>query len=148
MTIQPHTQIELTQDKNNIVPPIEYNFVKVADIENFDDKDKIDILVYVTEVGNCENQTTRSGRDTNKREVTVTDDSNAEIMLTLWGENASKYNQENFEGKIIAIRSVMVTDWNGKSLSCTFGSTIDIDPDVDKDDIILYKSQNYGPQWS
>ena len=63
--------------------------------------------------------------------MTVTDDSNAEIMLTLWGENASKYNQENFEGKIIAIRSVMVTDWDcERSLSCTFGSTIDIDPDV------------------
>ena len=51
-------------------------------------------------------------------------------MLTLWGDNAGKYDQENFQGKIIAIRSCMVSDWNGKSLSCTFGSTIDIEPDV------------------
>ena len=69
LTIQPHTQIELTQDRNNVVPTIEYNFVKVADVQNVDDKDKIDILVLVTKVGNCVNQTTRSGRDTNKRLV-------------------------------------------------------------------------------
>ena len=50
--------------------------------------------------------------------------------LTLWGDNAAKYDQENFEGKVVAIKSVMVTDWNGKSLSCTFGSTLDIDPDI------------------
>ena len=50
--------------------------------------------------------------------------------MTLWGDNAAKYDQENFEGKVVAIKSVMVTDWNGKSLSCTFGSTLAIDPDI------------------
>jgi len=130
LTLQQHTQIELTQDRYNTVPTIDYNFVKVADIQNVNDKDKIDILVVVSKVGPCVTQALRSGRDTKKREVTVTDDSNAEIMLTLWGDNAGKYDQENFQGKIIAIRSCMVSDWNGKSLSCTFGSTIDIEPDV------------------
>jgi len=130
LSLQQHSQIELTQDRYNTVPTIEYNFVKVADIQNVNDKDKIDILVLVTKVGTCTTQALRSGRDTKKREVTVTDDSNAEIMLTLWGDNAAKYDQENFEGKVVAIKSVMVTDWNGKSLSCTFGSTLDIDPDI------------------
>ena len=57
-------------------------------------------------------------------------------MLTLWGDNASKYDQENFQGKVVAIRSVQVTDWNGKSLSCTFGSTLDIDPDIPEAEIL------------
>ena len=29
-----------------------------------------------------------------------------------------------------AIRSVMVTDWNGKSLSCTFGSSVEVNPKI------------------
>ena len=57
-------------------------------------------------------------------------------MLTLWGDNAAKYDQENFEGKVIAIRSVQVSDWNGKSLSCTFGSTLDINPDIPEAEIL------------
>ena len=28
------------------------------------------------------------------------------------------------------MRSVQVTDWNGKSLSCTFGTSLEIDPDI------------------
>jgi len=136
LTLMQHTQIEQTLDRNNAVPTVDYNFVKVADIQNVNDKDKIDILVLVTKVGTCVTQALRSGRDTKKREVTVTDDSNAEIMLTLWGDNAAKYDQENFEGKVIAIRSVQVSDWNGKSLSCTFGSTLDIDPDIPEAEIL------------
>lgn len=33
----------------------------------------------------------------------------------------TKNSTKNFKGKVVAIKSVMVTDWNGKSLSCTFG---------------------------
>ena len=33
-------------------------------------------------------------------------------------------------GKVLALRSVQVTDWNGKSLSCTFGTSLEIDPDI------------------
>ena len=65
-----HTQIEQTLDRNNAVPTVDYNFVKVADIQNVNDKDKIDILVLVTKVGTCVTQALRSGRDTKKREVT------------------------------------------------------------------------------
>jgi hypothetical protein len=83
LSLQQHSQIELTQDRYNTVPTIDYNFVKVADIQNVNDKDKIDILVLVTKVGTCTTQALRSGRDTKKREVTVTDDSNAEIMYVL-----------------------------------------------------------------
>ena len=33
-------------------------------------------------------------------------------------------------GKVLALRSVQVTDWNGKSLSCTFGTSLEIDPNI------------------
>ena len=31
-------------------------------------------------------------------------------------------------GKVLALRSIAVSDWNGKSLNCTFGSSLEIDP--------------------
>ena len=141
-----HSLLELCQGKNHDVPSIEYNFTKVSDIQDVTDKEKIDILVIVTQVHPCVNQSLRSGRDTKKREVTVTDDSKAEIMMTLWGDNAVKYDQNAIEGKVLAVRSVMVTDWNGKSLSCTFGSSIEVEPDIPEAEAIkeFYQSGQAG----
>jgi replication factor A1 len=75
-------------DKNNDVPKISYNIVKINEIVNVADKDRIDILVIVTNVGDCATQNLRSGRSTKKREIQVIDDSGADIMLTFWGENS------------------------------------------------------------
>lgn len=131
LSLMSHTVIEPCVDKNDQVPKIEYNFVKIKEIENVPDKGKIDVLVKCTRVEPCVNQSLRSGKETKKREITVTDDSKAEILLTLWGENAEKFDSEAIEGKVLAVRQVMVTDWNGKSLSCSFGSSIEVDPDLD-----------------
>ena len=129
MTIGGQTVIEPCIAKND-VPNIEYNFVPITDIQNVDDKDKIDVLVICTKVEACVTQALKSGRETKKREIRVTDNSKAEIMMTLWGENAEKYDKATLEGKVLAARSVMVTDWNGKSLSCTFGSSLELNPKI------------------
>ena len=129
MTIGGQTVIEPCIAQND-VPNIEYNFVPITDIQNVDDKDKIDVLVICTKVEACVTQALKSGKETKKREIRVTDNSKAEIMMTLWGENAEKYDKATLEGKVLAARSVMVTDWNGKSLSCTFGSSLELNPKI------------------
>ena len=80
-------------DRNNEIPSIEYNFVKIEDIANVPDKEKIDVLVVCNHVEQCVDQSLRSGRTTKKREIRVSDDSKTEIMLTLWGEKAEKYGE-------------------------------------------------------
>jgi len=129
LTLQNQSVIEASMDRNNEIPSIEYHFVKIEDIANVPDKEKIDVLVVCTHVEQCVDQSLRSGRTTKKREIRVSDDSKTEIMLTLWGEKAEKYG-ESIIGKVLALRSVQVTDWNGKSLSCTFGTSLEIDPDI------------------
>ena len=94
LNVQGQTEIENCLDRNNEVPGIEYNFVKIKDIQDVPADDKIDVLVICTDVGQCVNQTLKSGRDTKKREIRVTDVSKAEIMLTLWGEKAEKYGND------------------------------------------------------
>ena len=80
-------------DRNNEIPSIEYNFVKIEDIANVPDKEKIDVLVVCNHVEQCVDQSLRSGRTTKKREIRVSDDSRTEIMLTLWGEKAEKHGE-------------------------------------------------------
>lgn len=55
----------------------------------------------------------RDGKDLIKREVTVADDTATSIDITLWGERA-QLPDATFEGKpLVAIKSVIVKEWNG-----------------------------------
>ena len=50
---------------------------------------------------------------------------------TLSTDDLSDYNYYLLfllSGKVLALKSVGVSDWNGKSLNCTFGSSLEIDP--------------------
>ncbi len=125
-----NSKVELCQDKANEVPGIYYDFVKINEIAEKPANDKIDVIAIVTEAGDLTNMTTRTGRNTNKREIQLTDDSGTDIMATLWGENAVKYDADAIVGKVIAMKQVQVTDWNGKSLSVSFGTTIELNPDI------------------
>jgi len=50
-----------------------------------------------------------------KRTLTIVDESNYEIQITFWGKNALR---NDFEvGKVIGLKSVRVSDYNGKSLN-------------------------------
>ncbi len=138
LTLVNHTLIEQCQDRTSTdIPSIEYKFIKIKDIQDISDKEKIDVIGLVTNVDACVNQSLKSGRETKKREITIRDDSGAEIMMTLWGDNAEKYDQGNLNGKVLAARSVMVSDWNGKSLSCTFGSSLEINPQIAQAEQVL-----------
>ncbi len=50
---------------------------------------------------------------TKKRELTLVDQSNYSVRLTLWGKQAEQYQYEN-EQPVIAFKGVRVGDFGGK----------------------------------
>jgi len=57
--------------------------------------------------------TSKDGKDLQKREITVTDDTATSVVVTLWGDRA-KTEDAKFDGKpILAIKGVLVKEWNG-----------------------------------
>jgi replication factor A1 len=74
---------------------IEYAFKKIAELEKCEPNTTIDIIGVATEIGEVVEITSRKdGRLLKKRDVTVLDDSNASVGITLWGGTA-----ESFEGE-------------------------------------------------
>ena len=51
-------------------------------------------------------------------------------LLKLDFESHSTNSILFFKGKVLAMRSVLVSDWNGKSLSMSFTSSLEIDPKI------------------
>lgn len=64
-----------------------------------------------------------------KRDLTIVDTSATSIRVTLWGKQATSY-QDDGNYPVIAFKGVKVGDFGGRSLSVLSSSTMMIDPDI------------------
>lgn len=69
-------------------------------------------------------------KDFTKRELTLADDSQTSVRLTIWG-NAAQTFDAPLES-IIAFKGVKVSDFGGRSLSLLTSGSMHVDPDIDE----------------
>lgn len=131
------SQFEITFDQNSEIHldassgdeiRESYEFVKVAALEQTEPNGYVDILTVVKFVD--EPQTIlskKSGKELLKCEITVEDDSGAEVRLTMWGEDATAAPTKLAGAPVVAFKRVRVSDYGGRSLS---GGTYNIDPNI------------------
>lgn len=55
------------------------------------------------------------------------DETSATVTVTLWAQKADDFD-DNSVGKVVRIRRAKVTEFNGKSLTLNFSSSIETDP--------------------
>ena len=90
---------ELTFDTNSDIRPcaddegiksVQYNFVKIADLASIEANQMVDIMGVIKDVGEIAEIVSQKlgGKVLRKRDLTIYDDSNSEISLTLWNEKA------------------------------------------------------------
>uniref|UniRef100_A0A1B0CNK6 Replication protein A subunit n=1 Tax=Lutzomyia longipalpis TaxID=7200 RepID=A0A1B0CNK6_LUTLO len=112
------------------VPTTMFNFVPISQITNMEPNSLIDVVGVCTSSGEVVKFTSRaSGRDLQKREVTLVDTSKASVNLTLWGNDA-----ENFDctyQPVVAIKGARITEFGGgKSISLIGSSIMKMNPDI------------------
>lgn len=127
ITFNNYTEIAEAEDDG--IKTQSFNFVKIGDIANVEINTTIDVLAIVkefTEVSEI-TSTKMGGKVLHKRELTLVDDSECEVRLTLWGEKAqATYNWQ--DQPVIAVKGVRVGDFGGRSLSISQGSSLSINP--------------------
>ncbi|GKY95854.1 hypothetical protein MPSEU_000546000 [Mayamaea pseudoterrestris] len=129
MTLDQNSEIHLDNDVGNI-PTMHYEFThKIADLEQVTDTTKhIDVLAVVKSVQEPVNLISKkSGQELTKCDLVLVDDSNTEIMLTLWGDKARNAPHEYANQPVVAIRRARVSDYSGKSLSA---DVIIVNPEI------------------
>ncbi|KAI8048555.1 replication factor A 1 [Syncephalis plumigaleata] len=128
LTFESGTQIRLCPD-SSAVPSIRFNFVRIADLINVEKDAIVDVIGVVKEAQELSqiiSKTTQ--RPLVKRELTLVDESQYAVRLTLWGNQAETYNQQG--EPVIAFKGVRVGDFQGRSLSMLSSAIMAINPDI------------------
>jgi len=131
------SQFEITFDQNSEIVLDEnggeqiqdsYDFVKIGSLESVDPQTYVDILAVVKHVGEPNTIVSKkSGKELIKCELTVEDDSGAEVRMTMWGDVAQTAQQKFANSPIVAFKRARVSDYGGRTLS---GSGFVINPNI------------------
>ncbi|KAK4876505.1 hypothetical protein RN001_009011 [Aquatica leii] len=130
MTFTEYTTVAECNDAANDIPQTRYDFISIDKIAHIEVGTLIDVIGICKTTSDVQTFQARStGRELKKREVTVIDQSNCGVALTLWGNDA-----ENFDGSlqpVIVIKGAKVGEFGGgKNISTVTLSIIKINPDI------------------
>lgn len=123
-----NAEIHLDNDTGDIQQQL-FDFVKIADLEAVEPNSFVDVIGVVKFVGEAATIISKkSGNELLKCELTLADDSGAEVSCTIWGDRATRAAQEYANQPVIAMRRCRVGDYGGRSLSA--GQAISVNPRI------------------
>ncbi|KAL2758635.1 hypothetical protein ACRALDRAFT_1068902 [Sodiomyces alcalophilus JCM 7366] len=122
------TVIEKAEDQSS-VPQVRFNFCTIQELQNVEKDATVDVVGVLRDVGEVSQITSKTTqRPYEKRELTIVDDTNFSVRVTIWGKSA-----QNFDAKpesVVAFKGLRVSDFGGRSLSLLSSGTMSIDPDI------------------
>ncbi|KAI8970131.1 replication factor-A protein [Mycotypha africana] len=122
------TEIEACPDSGNI-PQINFDFVKIADIDRVPKDTNIDVIGVVVESSEINELVSKvTGKPMKKRDVMIADESLKRIKLTLWDAKAEQFADQT--NPVVAVKGVRVSDFGGRSLSLGSAGLLKINPDL------------------
>lgn len=131
---------ELTFDSNtevlevadNEISMINIKRTQVKDIENLPANAICDVLGIAQEISPLSEFTSKAGRALTKLEVSLIDESNASIRITVWNEKAKELDAQvrGLQSPIIAVKGAKVSEWGGRTLGTGHGSQVLVNPDL------------------
>ncbi|CAN8075248.1 unnamed protein product [Agarophyton chilense] len=130
MTLENSSLLEQMDDDGSFMQ-IKYNFTKIAELDSVDVKGNCDVVGIVTAVGPLSEITIRStGEPCTRRSITLTDDSNASVELTLWRKQAESFLTEDDLARhpVLLLRNAQRGDFGRVSLNVSRMTTIEKDP--------------------
>lgn len=130
---------EITFDSTTVIRPAEedtkignltFDYISLSEIEKKDPKNSppCDAAGVIVEIDGTTTINTKTGNNMAKRRISIADDSNVKIDVTLWGETAEKFDESNLN-RIISIKDARLSDFRGVQLSLTQSSVYKINYD-------------------
>lgn len=126
ITFDPNSEIQSQDDADDIQES--YDFVKIAALSEMEPSGFVDILAVVKNVGDpAIIVSKKTGKEMTKCELTVEDDSGADVRLTVWGDLAANAQTKFANLPVVAFKRARISDYGGRSLS---GSGCSVDPKI------------------
>ena len=138
VTLESNSTIEpVLEDASTAnIPTITFNFKPIMSLESAQTSSIVDVVGVVLTVDSCMTIQRRDGTETQKRTLTIKDDSNASIEVTLWGNYVNDPGQQlevdNQQGHhpVIAIKAARVGDYKGKTLGTINSTQLQVNPAI------------------
>ncbi|ROT37719.1 replication factor-A protein [Sodiomyces alkalinus F11] len=128
LVLERDTVIEKAEDQSS-VPQVRFNFCTIQELQSVEKDATVDVVGVLKEVGEVSQITSKTTqRPYEKRELTIVDDTNFSVRVTIWGKSA-----QNFDARpesVIAFKGLRVSDFGGRSLSLLSSGTMTVDPDI------------------
>jgi replication factor A1 len=130
LAFERETLIEKAEDQAS-VPQVRFNFVSISDLQQVEKDSTVDVIGVLKDVGDASQIVSKStGKPYDKRELTLVDDSQFSVRLTIWGKMATTFSAQ--PESVIAFKGVKVSDFGGRSLSLLSSGTMALDPDIEE----------------
>ncbi|XP_044078682.1 replication protein A 70 kDa DNA-binding subunit-like isoform X2 [Siniperca chuatsi] len=127
MTLHAYSSIVPCNDSQGI-PAVHCDFVPIAELENRDKDAIIDVIGVCKSAEDVSRITTKTSREVSKRALNLIDTTGKVVTLTLWAEEAEKFDGSG--QPVVAIKGARLSDFGGISLSTLFSSTVMVNPDI------------------
>ena len=82
---------------DNSLNSLNFNFIKIIDIKNLNLNEKIDIIGLVKEIKPIKTVVTKKNQIISLKNIIIFDDSNSNLEISLWGEEAEKFDCNLFD---------------------------------------------------
>ncbi|EJD53132.1 replication factor-a protein [Auricularia subglabra TFB-10046 SS5] len=131
ITMDRNTEIEEIVDDDIDVPLQKYEFVSLKTLDTLNKDEVCDVIGVVQEVGPVNKflaKTTQ--RELTKRDLTIVDQSECSVRLTLWGKQAENWSRD--DKPVVAFKGCKVGDFGGRTLSLLSSGSLAIDPDLEE----------------
>lgn len=129
MTLKNETIVEPCNDNCSSVPVMQYAFVPIAELEHKGKDEMVDVIGVCKSTNDVQTITGRTnGRQFKKRDITLVDQSNRAVQVTLWAEEAEKFEGSGFP--VVCVKGAKVGDFGGINLSTMMSSIVQINPDI------------------
>ncbi|KAI1293967.1 replication factor-A protein [Xylaria venustula] len=130
LAFERETLIEKAEDQSS-VPQVRFNFVNIAELQSVEKDSTVDVVGVLKDVGEVSQIVAKATQKPyDKRELTLVDDSQFSVRLTIWGKTATTFNAQ--PESVVAFKGVKVSDFGGRSLSLLASGTMAVDPDIEE----------------
>lgn len=104
-------------DDDDDIEGVSFNFTDLSEIESMVQSRVLDVIGVILNVGPMSEINLKDGKVRQKRSLTIGDESNSCIGVTLWGPVTESHRYGT--GQVIAFKNCRVSDYNGKSLNAS-----------------------------
>ena len=107
-----------------------FHFFNIRQIEELKEITTIDFIGIVHYVGPITMINLKNGKQKERRNIIMTDDSGLTVNLWFWGDQAAI--SDYTDHPVLALKSVRVSDYSGRSLNSSEDWTILLNPEIDR----------------